>query len=191
MKPLDIDALTNIPIFDLGDLILRPVHYEDYHDIYEYGSMDDVTQFLAWDSYQSIEEVKQAVRTVFLQRPQNGVPSAYAIVHKNDHKMIGTCDIFKVEWHKNCGEIGYVLHKDYWNKGYMTRVLQEVIKFGFEYLGLDAIDIRHLPENIGSRRVIEKAGFRFISDQYYPRFDRDIPSYEMTKEEYQRQYLKK
>lgn len=184
MKPLSPDKLANVPSIDMGDLLLRPVQYDDYSDMYQYGSDDDVTAFLAWDSYQSIDDAKTSVQNVFLERPNKGVPAAYAIIHKEDNMMIGTCDFFKVEWHKNRGEIGYVLHKHYWNRGYMTRVLKEVIKFGFEYLNLEAIDIRHLPENIGSRRVIEKAGFRFVSDQYYPRFDRDIPSYEMTKEDY-------
>lgn len=190
LKPIDIKALTNTPVIDMGDLLLRPVAYEDYTDIFEYGSDDEVTNFLAWDSYQSIEDAKHSVRTIFLERPTKGVPSAYAIVHKDDQKMIGTCDFFKVEWHKDRGEIGYVMNKHYWNRGYMTRVLQEVVRFGFKYLGLEAVDIRHLPENIGSRRVIEKAGFRYVSDQYYPRFDRDIPSYEMTKEEFETLYSK-
>ena len=191
MKPLDKEHLTNIPIVDMGDLLLRPVRYEDYKDMYDYGSDTEVTRHLAWNAYQAIDEAKRSVELVFLKRPENDIPSAYAIFHKSDHKMIGTCDFFKMEWEKERGEIGYVLHRNYWGRGYMTRVLGELIQFGFVYLQLRTIDIRHHPDNIGSRRVIEKCGFRYVGDQYYPRFEQDIPSYELTKEEYEGRKSKK
>lgn len=184
MQPPTKAYLTNLPIVDLGDLLLRPVQYDDYKDMFEYAQDDDVTKYLAWDSYHQIEEAIRSVQQVFLSRPANRIPAAYAIFHKADHKMIGTCDFFKVDWAKQMGEIGYVLNKHYWNKGYMTRVLKELIRFGFEYLDLKYIEIRHLPENIGSKRVIEKCGFRYISDQYYAKMERDIPSYELTRDEY-------
>jgi [ribosomal protein S5]-alanine N-acetyltransferase len=37
-----------------------------------------------------------------------------------------------------------------------------VVRFGFETIGLHKITTRCLVENIGSRRVIEKVGFRFV-----------------------------
>lgn len=184
MKPLTKEKLTNIPIIDMGDLLLRPVQENDYHDVYDYAKDDEVTHFLSWDSYLSIDQAKASVQNVFLSRPSNGVPSAYAIFHKHDHKMIGTCDVFSVKWDDARGEIGYVMHKDYWNRGYMSRVLKEVIAFAFEYLHLEYLDIRHHPDNVGSRRVIEKNGFTYVGDTFFKHYDMDIPSYKMTKEDY-------
>jgi ribosomal-protein-alanine N-acetyltransferase len=100
--------------------------------------------------------------------------------------MIGTCDVFSVDWDHGIGEIGYVMHRSYWGRGYMTRVLQAVIAFAFEYLGLERIDIRHHPDNIGSRRVIEKCGFVPTGTAYYKGFHMWIPTYKLTKESWRR-----
>ena len=47
MEPLSIKELTNLPVVDLGEIYLRPVEYEDYKDIFEYASDDEVTKTLA------------------------------------------------------------------------------------------------------------------------------------------------
>ena len=104
--------------------------------------------------------------------------------------MIGTCDFFRVDWVDEIGEIGYVLHRSYWNKGYMTKACLSVCAFGFDYLGLKKIEIRHLAENIGSKRVIEKCGFRYIGEVYFESFNKKIPSYELTVEEFRQLHQK-
>jgi len=184
MRPKTIDELKHIPVVDLGEIFLRPVVFEDYKDMFEYGSDDEVTKTLVWDSYGTPADAIHSIKNVFLNRPEKELPSAYAIIYKETNKMIGTCDFFKVDWDELIGEIGYVLNRHYWNKGYMTKACRAVRDFGFEYLGLDKIEIRHLPSNIGSKRVIEKCGFRYIGEVYFKHFNKDISSYEMTKEEY-------
>lgn len=184
MEPKTVEELTNIPVIDLDDIYLRAVEYEDYKDMFDYGSDDEVTKTLAWGTYTELQDALDSIQNVFLTRPKKEIPAAYAIVHKQDHKMIGTCDFFRVDWEDAVGEIGYVLNRKYWNRGYMTKVCKAVIQFGFEYLGLQKIEIRHLPENNGSRRVIEKCGFTYTKDVYFKNFDRYIPNYEIVREEY-------
>lgn len=81
---------------------------------------------------------------IFLPRPSRGIPAAYAIVHKDLNKMIGTCDFFTVNWEESYGEVGYCLNREYWNRGYVTLACKTLIEFGFNYLGLEKIVIRHL-----------------------------------------------
>ncbi|MCF7925938.1 MAG: GNAT family N-acetyltransferase [Candidatus Izimaplasma sp.] len=185
MMPLSIDKLIHIPEIDLGEIYLRAVRYEDYADIYDYGKNDVVTKTLAWDSFKTIEEAQDAVKNVFLSRPDKTLPNAYAIVHKATEKMIGTCDFHRIEWDKGIGEIGYVLHHDFWRKGYMTLATKALIRFGFEYLKLNTIEIGHANHNIGSRRVIEKCGFHYVKTGIYKRLNQETKYYEMTKKDYQ------
>lgn len=42
----------------------------------------------------------------------------------------------------------------------MTEVIPKIIEFGFNNLGLNRIEAFVEPENIGSRKVLEKVGFR-------------------------------
>ena len=57
-----------------------------------------------------------------------------------------------------CGEIGYWIGKDYWNRGYTTEAVQRMLAYGFGPLGLNRIFGRSFPDNPASSRVMEKAG---------------------------------
>lgn len=56
-------------------------------------------------------------------------------------------------------EIGYGICKEYRNNGYATEAAKAAVKFAFEKAGLDTLVAIVKPENIASRRVIEKLGF--------------------------------
>ena len=184
MNQPSLEYLRDLPVKDLGDIILRPVKYDDYKDIFKYGSDPEVTKTLMWNTFKDINEAIESVKNVFLNRPEKGVPSAYAIVYKANNQMIGTCDIFRVDWENLVGEIGYVLNRDYWGKGYMTLTCKALLDLGFNYLGLKKIEIGHMRGNLGSRRVIEKCGFRLVREGLHKRINIEGREYEMTKEEY-------
>jgi ribosomal-protein-alanine N-acetyltransferase len=179
MKKPTLEYLENIPTIDLGDILLRQIKASDYLDLYEYGKKDKVTKTLFWDSYQKEEDALNSIKYVFLSRPSKGIPSAHAIIDKKRKKMIGTCDIFRVDWDTLTGEIGYVLHDDYWGKGIMTKVCKAVIDYGFEYVGLNKIEIAHEINNIGSKRVIEKCGFNFVTTKLHKERKQYISYYEL------------
>lgn len=63
----------------------------------------------------------------------------------------------------------------------MTKVCNKVIEFGFNYLGLDTIDISHSVDNIGSKRVIEKCGFRYIDKVFKEKYNIYVDRYKMKK----------
>ena len=168
----------------MGDIILRPIRIEDAEDMFLYGSDTEVTKWLTWSSHNTTEDSKASIENYFLKRPSLNVPSAHAIIHKETNTMIGTCDICRVEWESNTGEIGYCISRNHWGKGYVTKACKAVIEFGFEYLNLDVIEIRHHKDNIGSRKVIEKCGFKYIEDVYYKPYDTDIPYYTLNKTEF-------
>jgi len=56
-------------------------------------------------------------------------------------------------------EIGYGISGEYRNNGYATEAAKSVLQFAFDNIGLDALVAIVKPENIASRRVIEKLGF--------------------------------
>jgi ribosomal-protein-alanine N-acetyltransferase len=56
-------------------------------------------------------------------------------------------------------DIGYGVGPDEWGRGYATEAARLIIRFGFETLGLHRIWATHHPENVASRRVLDKVGF--------------------------------
>jgi RimJ/RimL family protein N-acetyltransferase len=55
-------------------------------------------------------------------------------------------------------EIGWRLAFDFWGRGFATEGARAVVRYAFEELGLDSIVSFTVPENLRSRRVMEKLG---------------------------------
>jgi ribosomal-protein-alanine N-acetyltransferase len=65
-------------------------------------------------------------------------------------------------------EIGYMFHPDYWGKGYATEALCAFIKVYFEKLPLEEYIVAKTDEgNGGSRRVLEKLGFKEVGREIF------------------------
>lgn len=56
-------------------------------------------------------------------------------------------------------ELGYILRRDLWGRGFVTEALSAVIRAAFETGGFDEIRAEVDPNNIASVRVLEKQGF--------------------------------
>ena len=86
--------------------------------------------------------------------------------YKPDNKLIGFAGLkYLPEYDET--DIGYRILPDYWGKGLMTEVGKEIIKYGFEKLGVDSIIGIADPDNVGSCRVLEKIGLEFYKlDKY-------------------------
>ncbi|QIK62858.1 GNAT family N-acetyltransferase [Leucobacter viscericola] len=56
--------------------------------------------------------------------------------------------------------LGYWVRADSLRRGHATNAVALAVSFAFESLGLHRVQAETLPENTGSRRVLEKNGFR-------------------------------
>jgi RimJ/RimL family protein N-acetyltransferase len=82
------------------------------------------------------------------------------LINNSNHRLIGACHILiKSAVHRE-GEIGYVLNYNYWNQGFMTEAMRQVVSFGFKGLGLHRISATCDTGNTGSYRVMEKIGMQ-------------------------------
>lgn len=61
-------------------------------------------------------------------------------------------------------EIGYALMPEFWNRGFATEITEACIEIAFAVLKLNDLICITLTDNKASRRVMEKAGFRYEAD---------------------------
>lgn len=78
-------------------------------------------------------------------------------------------------------ELGYRLLKKYWGQGYATEGSQKMIEFAFKKLNLDRIVAVTMPQNDASQKVLNKLGFRFISEAMY--YENKLNFFELRKSE--------
>ncbi len=64
-------------------------------------------------------------------------------------------------------EVGYGFLPEFWGRGFATELARESVRVGFTKLHLPNLVSFTLPTNLASRRVMEKAGFRYERDFTY------------------------
>lgn len=147
-----------LPQLETERLILRPVNIEDADDMYEYSSKEEVVDFVTFPKHESVEDSKEAIKTFFLSRPSKAWPEAFAIVLKENNKMIGTCDFWPLS-DEGCFEMGYVLNPKYWNLGIMSEAGERILDFAFNDYGVRRMELNHIENNYSSQKVALKLGF--------------------------------
>ena len=78
----------------------------------------------------------------------------------------------------NVADMGWILDKNYWNKGFVTEAAKLIVDF-VKSLGVKMIFAQCDSENIGSWRVMEKIGMKRICDNG-KRFNKSEPNIEKT-----------
>jgi len=143
-------------MIELQEILLRPPCADDAKDIFEYGSDHKVAYYTDWtvrtDLDSIIESIKERERAW-----KEGNEFYWVLVHKSTNKVIGgiACSI-----NQHAAEIGYLLNKEYWNRGYATEAAKAIIQLLLKENGIYRIWATCDIENISSCRVLEKIGMQ-------------------------------
>lgn len=142
-------------------LILRHWTEEDAQSLYEYAKDPDVGPMAGWLPHQSVADSLNVIRTIL-----NG-NECYAICEKGSDRAIGAVEL-RLNGHTDVTsredecELGYWLGKPFWGKGYMPEAAKELLRHGFEDLGMTTIWCCYYDGNLKSKRVQEKLGLSII-----------------------------
>lgn len=90
--------------------------------------------------------------------------------------LIGCCGLrpYKI----NEYAIGFHLRPEFWRHGYAAEAANAVIEYAFTVLKAEKLFAGHNPNNIKSRKLLEKLGF-YIGDEFYEPTGLYHPSYEL------------
>ena len=141
-------------------LILRRWETSDAEDLFKYASNPEVGPIAGWPPHQSIDESRDVIRNVLHGR------EAYAICLKTDERAVGAIEL-KLNGHTDMTdrddecELGYWLGKSFWGQGIMTEAVNETLRHAFEDIGMKKVWVGYYEGNTKSKRVQEKAGFRY------------------------------
>ncbi|MBY4641805.1 GNAT family N-acetyltransferase [Gluconacetobacter entanii] len=97
----------------------------------------------------------------------------WAVEDRTDGTFMGTVGLYRMGYDAHftpAVEIGWRVARPFWGRGYAPEAAATCLRFGFETLGLPEIVANTAPDNLRSRRVMEKLGM--MRD---PRDDFDHP----------------
>jgi ribosomal-protein-alanine N-acetyltransferase len=181
------DIYKDLPPLKTDRLLLRKVALEDLDDMYVWASDPDVTPYVTWDAHKSVDETRVFINDI-LNRYKHAKLAPWAIVHREDRRMIGLDGFCTWEIKDRSAVFAYVLSKSYWRQGYTSEATRAIVDFGFQRMGLNRISARCRVENIGSARVMEKCGLCYEGTQREVAFVKnefvDLKGYAITKKDW-------
>ncbi|MFI6502929.1 GNAT family N-acetyltransferase [Nonomuraea typhae] len=142
-------------------LTLRPFTPDDLSELHSYESLPEVARYLYWeprdlDTTRAFLD-KKITRTAL---HEEGEAIDVAVVDTASGRLAGNCVLIWTSRQHRQGEIGYVLHPDFHGRGYAAEAAVQMLRLGFDGLGLHRIVGRLDARNHASARVLEKLGMR-------------------------------
>ena len=136
---------------------LRPADAEVLHRIYQ---SEGVLRYFPNPTPPPLEKVQRFVVGQQAHWEKYGYGN-WGILLDGEREIIGWAGL---QYLPELGEteIGFLLNRPFWGKGYATAVARASLNFGFERFNLDHIIALVHPENLASRRVIEKCGMTYM-----------------------------
>jgi RimJ/RimL family protein N-acetyltransferase len=97
----------------------------------------------------------------FEQRRKDKNSMVFAILALPERQLIGNCGLHNLDWKNRSAVFGIIIgEKTFWNKGYGTDATRTLLRFAFEQLGLNRVELEVYAFNPRAARAYEKAGFR-------------------------------
>ncbi len=163
MRKIDGDYSKTI---ETERLLLRKYNEDDFKMLFEnYVGDEYVPKYCTWKVCKTQEEANTLLGKWY-NGYENPEKLMWMIVEKTSGQGIGIIRVTHIWKEENKCEIGYSMGSKWWNKGYMTETVIALIKYLIKEIGFQTIVADVLSEdNIGSRRVLEKAGFTLYQKQ--------------------------
>jgi len=139
-------------------LLLRKYCFTDAEAVFEMYNDDVAMKYAGPDIHSSIEDSGKFIRNVLSEHEkEKGI--FWAIVLKENEKLIGDISITGIDYKHCCGTFGFFLSRNFWGQGLMSEAVSPVLRFAFENLHLNRIEAQISIFNLPTIRIVEKNGF--------------------------------
>ena len=147
------------PALSTDRLILRRIKINDAKEVLYLRSNAEVLKYIGKEPLLTLEEAAG-----FIERINNDLKNcdgiAWAIALKDEpEKLVGTIGFWRMDKAAYRAEIGYLIHPQFWGKGYIKEAIKATLDYGFNSMGLHSVEARISPENLASAAVLEANKF--------------------------------
>lgn len=157
-------------ILETNRLIMRELVPSDATSMFELDGNPEVMKYLGGETMQSASEMVPVIEYIRSQYIEKGI-GRYAVILKETDEFIGWSGIkYVVEPENNFVnfyDLGYRFIERYWGKGYGYEAALPWIDFAFDVIKIDKLNADAHLQNIGSNRILQKLGFKFVNKYEY------------------------
>ena len=157
--------LTEIPFrpprLETERLVLRGYESSDNAAIFDYASDLETTKYVFWERHRTLADAETFLEG-FVSENYVAKSLDYAICEKDrPGRVIGGMGVYLRSQPHNTMELGYILHRDFWGRGYVPEAGRALLLHAFRTTDVERIYAPIFEENEKSRRAAEKIGLRF------------------------------
>ncbi len=165
-------------VLETKRLILKPISLANLDEIYALRSDPEVMKWVGDGNVQTKDQVEAFIKLGPAYFDQYGM-DFFSVFEKSTGDFVGQAGLFHLGFDLNQPEVelAYRLHKKYWGLGYATELAIALVEYGFQKLSLPKIIALHHPDNLASKRVIEKTGMHPCGMMNYK--GNEYPCYEI------------
>jgi ribosomal-protein-alanine N-acetyltransferase len=152
--------MKTIPTLTTDRLTMRPLQPADALTLHRIYQMESVLTYFPSTTPPPLEKVERFIAGQEKHWQEHGYGN-WGILPNGEYEIIGWVGLqFLPELDET--EVGFLLSPPHWGKGYATEAARASLQFGFERFDLDHIIALVHPENLASRRVIQKCGMTYL-----------------------------
>ncbi len=142
-------------------MILRRFRLKDADDLYRYlGTDPAMYQYSGWNPYGTLEMAQETVSGFIGSYDDEHV---YSWVMDIDDVIVGTIGAY--DYKDDHIEVGFSIVKGWQGRGLATEALKKVLEYLTENEGISCVTAWCADENVGSQKVLEKAGMKLVSKE--------------------------
>ena len=141
-----------------SQVYLRPLTGEDAAAFVPWVNDAEVTRTLAVGA--AVMD-RQAERAWIEKMNASGSDVLFGIVVQETDRLIGSIGLNQIDFRYRSASLGMMIgEKSMWGKGYGTEATRLVVRYAFEELHLNRVQLHVYEYNLRGLRVYEKVGFR-------------------------------
>ena len=144
-------------ILETDRLIIETVTVEDapfYHQLYQ---TPDWIRFIGVRNLPTVEDVENQLKEGLLKVFAEQGFGYYLVKDKSKHPL-GTCGFMKKDY-LQFHDFGFAFLPQYYRQGFGYEAGKAILEYGKQTFGLTTIDAITVPDNIASKRLLEKLDF--------------------------------
>lgn len=160
-------------------LIVKPTSLENIENVYALFSDPEVMRYVG-RGIKTREEIRESLEEMIKHKEKHGF-SFGDVYEKDTGLFVGRAGLIYLEMKDDQPdiEVGYILHKQFWKKGYATELARALLDWGFKHLSVNKLVAVIRPENEESRCVLEKSGMHYVGRENC--YDTEVAKYEIFK----------
>ena len=164
-------------------LIIRPTFEQDDKLIFQLMNTPKFIKYVGDRKISSINDAKNYIKVKMLAQLYLMGYSSYTLINKSNGDKIGICGLYNRAGVDGI-DIGFSILPHFERLGYAYESSSRLIKGAFEELEIEEIKAITNQDNISSKNLLKKLGFKLIGKTKLPDEKEELLLFEIKKTEY-------